>query len=185
HFGDQPSMTIAKIGYGTGQKEFPNRPNLFRLSVGTTDAKLQHEQMLLLETNIDDMNPQYFDHVMERLFSAGARDVFLAPIQMKKNRPATLLTVICDTSKRDALAAIILQETTSIGVRYYPVRRLILQRQSKQIKTRFGMISVKIVEQPDGTTRVAPEYDELRRLAGAKKLPIAMIYHEVMRCVGK
>jgi uncharacterized protein (TIGR00299 family) protein len=181
HFGDQPGMTIEKIGYGTGQKEFPNRPNLFRLSVGATDANLQHEQMLLLETNIDDMNPQFFDYVMERLFSAGARDVFLAPIQMKKNRPATLLTVICESAKRDELAAVILQETTSIGVRYYPVRRLILRRQSKKIKTRFGMITVKIVEQPDGTQRAAPEYDEIKRLATAKHLPIAVIYNEVMR----
>ncbi|MGZ9174642.1 MAG: nickel pincer cofactor biosynthesis protein LarC, partial [Candidatus Binatia bacterium] len=116
-FGDQPAMIIDKIGYGTGQKEFPNRPNLFRLSIGTNAANLQHEEMLVIETNIDDMTPQHFDHVMERLFAAGARDVFLAPIQMKKNRPATLLTVICELAQRDRLATVILQETTTIGVR--------------------------------------------------------------------
>ncbi len=108
-FGDQPSMTIDKIGYGTGQKEFPNRPNLFRLIIGESAPNLQQEEMLVIETNIDDMNPQHFDHVMERLFAAGARDVFLAPIQMKKNRPATLLTAICEPSharsaRRDHLA---------------------------------------------------------------------------------
>jgi pyridinium-3,5-bisthiocarboxylic acid mononucleotide nickel chelatase len=185
NFGDQPSMTIDKIGYGTGQKEFPTRPNLFRLSVGASHAVLLHEEMTVIETNLDDMNPQYFDHVMERLFAAGARDVFLAPIQMKKNRPATLLTVICEAAKRDELAKIILLETTSIGVRYHAVHRLILKRQTKKIKTRFGAITVKLVEQPNGVLRAAPEYDELKRLAGSKKLPIATIYNEVMKCVGK
>ncbi len=133
-FGDQPAMTIDKIGYGTGQKEFPNRPNLFRLVIGANAANLQHEEMLVIETNIDDMNPQHFDHVMERLFAAGARDVFLAPIQMKKNRPATLLTVICELARRDRLAAVILQETTTIGVRYYPVSRILLARAVEKSK---------------------------------------------------
>ncbi|HEX2930038.1 MAG TPA: nickel pincer cofactor biosynthesis protein LarC, partial [Candidatus Binatia bacterium] len=94
-FGNQPDMFIDKIGYGTGQKEFSNRPNLFRLVLGSKDSGEQDEEMLVIETNIDDMNPQLYDHVMDRLFAAGARDVFLAPIQMKKNRPATLLTMIC------------------------------------------------------------------------------------------
>jgi uncharacterized protein (TIGR00299 family) protein len=184
-FGAQPSMTIEKIGYGTGEKEFPNRPNLFRLIVGETDPRLKHEEMLVLETNIDDMNPQYFDHVMDRLFAAGARDVFLAPVQMKKNRLATLLTVICEPTRREQLAAIILQETTSIGVRYYPVNRLILKRETKKIATRFGAVTVKIVEQPDGTQRAAPEYDDLKRIATAKNLPLKIIHDEVMRKLKK
>jgi len=184
-FGAQPSMTIEKIGYGTGQKEFPNRPNLFRLVIGESGSSLKHEEMLVMETNIDDMNPQYFDHVMDRLFAAGARDVFLAPVQMKKNRPATLLTVICEPARRDQLAAIILQETTSIGVRYYSVNRLILKREAKKIPTRFGAIRVKIVEQPDGTQRAAPEYDDLKRIATAKNLPLKIIHDEVMRNLKK
>jgi len=184
-FGAQPSMTIEKIGYGTGQKEFPNRPNLFRLAIGESSSSLQHEEMLVMETNIDDMNPQYYDHVMERLFAAGASDVFLAPIQMKKNRPATVLTVICESAKRDVLAAIILQETTSIGVRYYPVSRLILKREAKKIATRFGAVKVKIVRQPDGTQRAAPEYDDLKRIATAKNIPLKIIHDEVMRKLKK
>jgi uncharacterized protein (TIGR00299 family) protein len=184
-FGAQPSMTIEKIGYGTGEKEFPNRPNLFRLVIGESGSSLKHEDMLVMETNIDDMNPQYFDHVMDRLFAAGARDAFLAPVQMKKNRPATLLTVICDPARREQLAAIILQETTSIGVRYYPVNRLILKRESKKIATRFGAVKVKIVEQPDGTRRAAPEYDDLKRIAAAKNLPLKIIHDEVMRKLKK
>ncbi|HSQ13506.1 MAG TPA: nickel pincer cofactor biosynthesis protein LarC [Candidatus Deferrimicrobium sp.] len=180
-FGDQPAMTIDKIGYGTGQKEFPNRPNLFRLSIGTNAANLQHEEMLVIETNIDDMNPQHFDHVMERLFAAGARDVFMAPIQMKKNRPATLLTVICELAQRDRLATVILQETTTIGVRYYPVGRILLARAAKKVKTRFGEVTVKIVTQPDGSRRATPEYDDLKRIAAAKRISLKKIHDEVMR----
>ena len=95
-FGDQPAMTVESIGYGAGQKEFINRPNLFRVILGAPDSFLQTEEMLVIETNIDDMNPQFYDHAMDRLFAAGARDVFLTPIQMKKNRPATLLSVIAE-----------------------------------------------------------------------------------------
>jgi len=180
-FGDQPSMTINKIGYGTGRKEFANRPNLFRLSVGESAGRLKHEEMLVIETNIDDMNPQYFDHVMECLLAAGARDVFLTPIQMKKNRPAILLTVICEPVQRDRLAEIILQETSSIGVRYYPVSRLILKRETRKVKTHYGDVTVKIIEQPDGTERATPEYDDLKRIAAAKNVTLKTIHDETMR----
>ncbi len=180
-FGDQPAMTIDSIGYGTGQKEFSSRPNLLRLSIGANAVNLQHEAMLVIETNIDDMNPQHFDHVMERLLAAGARDVCLAPIQMKKNRPATLLTVICEIAQRDRLAAMILQETTTIGVRCYPVSRILLAREAKTVKTRFGEVTVKIVTQPDGTERATPEYDDLKRIASAKRTTLKTVHDEVMR----
>ena len=121
-FGAQPSMTIEKIGYGAGQKNFPNRPNLFRLVIGTDAVPWSQEEMLVIETNIDDMNPELYDYVFDRLLAAGARDVFLSPIQMKKNRPGILLRVIAEPKDRDALARIILSETSTIGVRYYPRR---------------------------------------------------------------
>jgi uncharacterized protein (TIGR00299 family) protein len=184
NFGTQPAMTIDKIGYGTGQKDFPTRPNIFRLIVGDTAAGWSQEQMLVIETNIDDMNPQFYDHVMERLFAAGARDVFLAPIQMKKNRPGTLLRVIAEPLDWDKLASIIFHETSTIGIRYYPIGRMILKRESKKIKTRYGEVTVKIVEQPDGSKRAAPEYDDIKRIAVAKKLPIKLIHDEVMRVAG-
>jgi uncharacterized protein (TIGR00299 family) protein len=183
-FGIQPAMTIDKIGYGTGQKEFPSRPNIFRLIVGDTAAGWSQEQMLVIETNIDDMNPQFYDHVMERLFAAGARDVFLAPIQMKKNRPGTLLRVIAEPRDREKLARIIFHETSTIGIRYYSIGRIILKRESKKIKTRYGEVTVKIVEQPDGGKRAMPEYDDMKRLAAVKKLPIKLIHDEVMRIAG-
>jgi pyridinium-3,5-bisthiocarboxylic acid mononucleotide nickel chelatase len=184
-FGQQPNMIIERIGYGAGQKEFPNRPNLFRLILGDDDSAGEQEQMLVIETNIDDMNPQLYDHVMDRLFEAGARDVFLSSIQMKKNRPATLLTVICELSSGQSLAKIIFQETSTIGIRSYPVSRMILRRELKKVKTRFGEVTVKIVEQPDGSRRATPEYDDLKRIAAASKLPIKQLHDEVMRIVGK
>ena len=184
-FGDQPQMMIEKIGYGTGQKEFPTRPNLFRLILGESGTGWQQEEMLVIETNIDDMNPQFYDHIMERLFAAGARDVYLAAIQMKKNRPGTLLRVIGEPRDRDRLSKIIFQETSTIGIRCYPIGQIILQRELKKVKTRYGDVAVKIAEQPDGSKRAAPEYDDIKRIAAARKLPIKLIHDEVMRIVGK
>jgi pyridinium-3,5-bisthiocarboxylic acid mononucleotide nickel chelatase len=180
-FGSQPSMTMEKIGYGAGQKDFPNRPNLFRLVIGTDTVPWSREEMLVIETNIDDMNPEFYDYVIDRLLAAGARDVFLSPIQMKKNRPGTLLRVIAEPKDREALARIILSETSTIGVRYYPVARIILKRKSAKLKTRYGPIRVKIVGEPDGAKRVAPEYDDLKRIAAAKKIPLKLLYDEVVR----
>src|SRR5262245_10965682 len=180
-FGAQPSMTMEKIGYGAGQRDFANRPNLFRLVIGTIATPWNQEEMLVIETNIDDMNPEFYDYVFDRLLTAGARDVFLSPIQMKKNRPGTLLRVIAEPKDREALARIILSETSTIGVRYYPVGRIILKRKSEKLKTRHGTIRVKVVEEPNGTRRVAPEYDDLKRIAAAKKIPLKLLYDELMR----
>jgi uncharacterized protein (DUF111 family) len=183
-FGAPPSMRVEKIGYGAGEREFLDRPNLFRLILGRTASTPRQEEMLVIETNVDDMNPQLYDHVMDRLFAAGARDVFLSSIQMKKNRPATLLTAICEPSQRDPIAKIIFEETSTIGVRSYPVSRLILKREAKRIKTRYGEVNVKIVEQPDGKKRITPEYDDLKRLASAKKIPLRRLYEEMTRLLG-
>jgi pyridinium-3,5-bisthiocarboxylic acid mononucleotide nickel chelatase len=180
-FGDQPRMTIEKIGYGAGQKEFPDRPNLFRLILGADEAPWKQEEMLVIETNIDDMNPEFYDYVLDRLFTAGARDVFLSPIQMKKNRPGTLLRIIAEPALRENLAAIIFRETSTLGVRYYPVGRMILKRRASRIKTRFGAVKVKIIEEPDGTKRATPEYEDLRRIAQAKKIPLKILFEEVLK----
>jgi uncharacterized protein (TIGR00299 family) protein len=185
-FGAHPAMTLARIGYGAGQKEFIGRPNLFRVVIGTSkDAGWRDESMLVIETNIDDMNPEFYDYVVDRLFAAGARDVFLSAIQMKKNRPGTLLSVIAEPKDRDTLAQIILRETSTIGVRFYPVSRIILKRLSETVKTRYGNVRVKVVEEPDRTRRVGPEYDDLKRIATAKKIPLRLLYDEVVRSIKK
>ena len=185
NFGDQPNMRVEKIGYGAGQKEFSQRPNLFRLVLGYPEPAWKQEEMLVIETNIDDMNPEFYDYVLERLFAAGARDVFLSPIQMKKNRPATLLRVIAEPAKQQELARILFAETSTIGIRHYPVRRLVLNRKSAIVKTRFGPVRLKIVDQSDGTERATPEYDDLKRIAAAKKVPLKVVHDEVMRTFHK
>jgi uncharacterized protein (TIGR00299 family) protein len=180
-FGAQPSMTVKAIGYGAGRNDFAARPNLFRLIIGEDHRAGTYEEMLVIETNIDDMNPEFYDYVFDRLFAAGARDVFMSPIQMKKNRPATLLTVICEPMRRGDIEKIVFQETSTIGIRSYPVGRTILKRESKKIKTRFGDVTVKIAEQPDGSKRAAPEYEDLKRIAAAKKVSLKQLYDEIMR----
>ena len=184
-FGDQPSMTVEKIGYGAGQKEFANRPNLFRLILGSDDAPWKQEEMLVIEANIDDMNPEFYDYVLDRLYAAGARDVFLSSIQMKKNRPGTLLRVIAEPRDREKLASILFSETSTIGMRYYPVGRMILKRSSDNVKTRYGSVRVKVIEEPDGTKRATPEYDDLKRIAAARNIPLKLLHDEVVRSFKK
>ena len=180
-FGDTPQMTIEKVGYGAGEREFPDRPNVFRILLGKEEQGWQHDEMLVMETNIDDMNPEFYDYVLDRLFAAGARDVFLSPVQMKKNRPGTLLTIIVEPSHREKLAKILFRETSTIGLRYYPVKRVTLKRSSSRVKTKFGTVKVKIIEEPDGTKRATPEYEDLRRIAAAKRIPLKILYDEVVR----
>jgi len=182
---DAPRMTIEKIGYGAGEREFPDRPNLLRILLGARGPVWGHDEMVVLETNIDDMNPEIYDYVLDRLFAAGARDVSLSPIQMKKNRPGTLLRIICEASTRDKLAEIVFRETSTIGIRYYPVNRMILKRVPLRLKTRFGPVRVKVIEEPGGEQRAVPEYDDLRRIAEVKKVPIKRLYDEVLRSFKK
>ncbi|HEX6175288.1 MAG TPA: nickel pincer cofactor biosynthesis protein LarC [Candidatus Binatia bacterium] len=179
-FGEQPSMTVESIGYGAGQKEWPDRPNLFRLVLGAT-VDWRQEEMLVIETNIDDMNPQFFEHVMERLFAAGAGDVFFSPIQMKKNRPAVLVRIIAELHNRDRLAKILFEETTTIGLRYHSVSRIILNRTEATIKTRFGDVKIKLWQEPSGRKRISPEYDELKRIAIEKKIPLNVLRDEIVK----
>jgi uncharacterized protein (TIGR00299 family) protein len=181
HFGEAPRLTVEKIGYGAGEKEFPDRPNVLRLVLGQDDKGWEQDEMLVMETNIDDMNPEFYDYVLDLLFAAGARDVFLSPIQMKKNRPGTLLRVITEPARKDKLAEIIFRETSTIGIRYYPVSRMTLKRAVRKVKTRFGPVRVKIIEEPGGEKRATPEYEDLRRIALVKKIPLKALYDMVLR----
>ena len=181
HFGEAPRMTVEKIGYGAGEREFPDRPNILRLVLGQDDAAWEQDDMLVIETNIDDMNPEFYDYVLDRLFAAGAREVFLSPIQMKKNRPGTLLRIIAEPALREKLSQIVFQETSTIGLRYYPVKRVTLKRTASHVKTKFGTVRVKIIEEPDGTKRATPEYEDLKLIAQAKKIPLKVLYDEVVK----
>ena len=180
-FAAAPEMAVEKVGYGAGAREFPDRPNLLRLVLGENDAASQRDEMLVIETNIDDMSPELYDYVFERLFAAGARDVFLTPVQMKKNRPGILLSVVGEAILREKMTAIIFSETSTIGVRYYPVARAVLKREVVRVKTKYGAVKVKVVEQPDGARRGAPEYDDVRRIAALKKVPLKAVYDEALK----
>ena len=180
--GEAPAMRIERTGYGAGTLEFPDRPNVLRIVLGKSEPALGRERMLVMETQIDDMNPEIYDYVLDRLFAAGARDVTLSPVQMKKNRPGTLLRIVAEPELRDTLAGIVLRETSTLGVRCYTVDRLVLKRKVVKLKTRFGTITVKVAEEPGGGKTATPEYDEARKIAASRKIPLRAVYDEVTRC---
>jgi uncharacterized protein (DUF111 family) len=144
--------------------------------LGNTGETPREEQLLVLETNIDDLNPELYEHVMERLFAAGARDVFLLPIQMKKNRPGVLLWVLGEITDREKLSALIFAETSTLGIRSYPVARVALRRESKEVITLYGTVRVKLAYSPDGRIHAAPEYEDCKRLAREKDVPLRVVY---------
>ena len=172
-----PIMTPEKIGYGMGKKEFPDRPNLLRLVFGEASEAHLTDSVTILETNIDDMNPEFYDYLMERLFECGALDVSLSPLLMKKNRPGTLLRVIAQEHDAKALSDLILRESTSLGVRRYAAHRNKLPREIKEIETKYGRIRVKI----SGDLRFQPEYEDCKRIALEKRIPIQEVYQEAMK----
>jgi hypothetical protein len=171
---ERPNLTITGTGIGAGKRDLP-WPNLMRLIVGETPANGTSE-MVQLETNIDDMNPQFYGYLMEKLFAAGARDVFLTPVQMKKNRPGTLLGVIALRRDEAALAELILRETTTLGLRVQQIERYAAQREFRQIPTRFGSLTVKQKILDGQIIQSVPEYDECVRLAKENNVSLTEIY---------
>ncbi|MCX5677785.1 MAG: nickel pincer cofactor biosynthesis protein LarC [Candidatus Omnitrophica bacterium] len=172
-FGAMPSMKISDIGYGAGTKIIKEMPNMLRLIIGTTSVPSPKEdKVLVVETNIDDMNPQYFEYIFERLFSAGALDVYSTHIQMKKTRPAYKLTVICEPKDLDKISSIIFSETTTIGIRFYETLRIKLERRTVKAKTKYGNIRVKVSARPGEILTATPEYDDCRKAARSKKVPL-------------
>jgi pyridinium-3,5-bisthiocarboxylic acid mononucleotide nickel chelatase len=175
-YGGIPAMTLHAVGYGAGRKDFAI-PNVLRVLLGEAagpDSGLQ--ALAVLETNIDDLNPETYDYVMGRLFAAGALDVFLSPIQMKKNRPATLLSVICWPNASSALSDILFAETSTLGIRRYDVMRQALPRASRTVETQYGPVRVKVAAWGDDRLKAAPEYDDCRKLAEACSVPLRDIY---------
>lgn len=172
-----PPMSIDAIGYGAGTRTLADRPNLLRLLLGhATAAAAAGDDLIEIATNIDDTSPELYEHVMEQLFAAGARDVWLAPAQMKKNRPGTVLHVLAEPAAHEALAALVLRETSAIGLRFHLVRRVVLPREQITVGTEYGAVQVKIAHAADGTINVAPEYDDCRRIARERGVPLKVVY---------
>jgi uncharacterized protein (TIGR00299 family) protein len=187
YFGPLPAMTVEKIGYGAGSREIADRPNLLRILLGRPsdrDADSVEESVTVIETAIDDMNPEIFGHLMERLFADGALDVCWLPVQMKKNRPGTLVQVVCLPERREAMIARIFSETSSLGVRYDTLRRRALARRVETRDSPLGPVAVKRIVDPAGRTRWAPEYEDCRRIARQRNLPLREVYEALAKCFG-
>jgi uncharacterized protein (TIGR00299 family) protein len=171
-FGPVPAMSIERVGYGAGQRDDAGTPNVLRVLVGQAADRPGTERATVVECEIDDMNPQIFGVVMDRLYAAGALEVFYVPVQMKKNRPGTLLTVIVSPDKRGSVADILFRETTTIGLRSYEVDRECLDRASIVVDTPIGVVRFKVARRDGRVLNAAPEFDDCVRLATAHNLSV-------------
>jgi|Deesub1362B_J571_1020462.scaffolds.fasta_scaffold01312_3 hypothetical protein len=181
-FCDFPKLKYEKIGYGAGLKNFPDFPNILRAFYGKIEEKIGDiERIYIIETNIDDINPQFLGAFFSKALSLGALDIFLTPIVMKKNRLASKLTILAKPDKISSLLENLFKETTSIGVRYFPVERVILKREIKKVKVLNQEISIKISYLKGKETNIQPEFSECEELAKKTGKPIKEIYHMVLR----
>jgi pyridinium-3,5-bisthiocarboxylic acid mononucleotide nickel chelatase len=176
--GPLPQMKVDRIAYGAGDKDFPGRPNVLRLMIGELAASYEEDTSVIIETNIDDMNPQIYDHLIEKLMRQGAQDVYLTPIIMKKGRPAILVSVLSDKAKSTALIDSLFRETTSIGVRIQEVGRNKLVREIQEIETVYGKIRIKISKRGNDILTATPEYEDCRSIAEQNKVPLKTVMDE-------
>jgi len=184
-FGSLPIMNMLSTGYGAGTHEIKNIPNLLRVVLGKSEEGSRHQSMKVIETNIDDMNPEFYDYVIDQLFKVGAVDVFFAPINMKKNRPGILLSVITSTEYFDSVVQVLLEETSTLGVRHYDVDRVVLPRKQIMIMTPFGKVRVKIGGLDESTRTISPEYEDCRKIALEKEIPVKRVYDEALKVAWK
>lgn len=182
-FGQIPRMTVEKTGYGVGGKDLRELPNAMRAIIGNSAES--RERVVVMETNIDDMNPQIAGYLMEKLLSSGALDAFVTGVQMKKSRPGILLTVISEEDKKDRLMDMILRESTSIGVRFHSVERRCLERKTVKVKTRYGTACVKQSLLNGKVVNAQPEYEDCRRLAGKNNVPVKDVMDAARAAAGK
>ena len=172
-FGALPPLRVAATGYGAGTREYKDFPNVLRVMIGETDeAKTESEKLFMIETNLDDASPQLIGHTMDRAFAHGALDCFFTPVQMKKNRPGVLVSILCRVADREALTQLLFAETTTLGVRSYEVERHALARKFVMVETEFGAINVKVAQTEKSVSNVAPEYEDCRAAALRAGVPL-------------
>jgi pyridinium-3,5-bisthiocarboxylic acid mononucleotide nickel chelatase len=184
HFGPQPPMTVSAIGYGAGAADLEGQPNVLRLMVGEAAEKrpaADSESIRVLEANLDDMNPQIYGYFLEKALAAGALDVFATPVQMKKNRPGMLVTVLCKPDDESKFHEMLFAETTTLGVRTYSAERRVLARQWETVHTAFGEIRIKVARLNGHIRQASPEFEDCRKLAEAKNVPLQRVMDEAMR----
>ncbi len=176
-FGPLPKMKIERTGYGAGTREYEKFPNVLRLILGD-DANAEaasDERLVVVETNIDDMSPQVYGYVLDEALKRGALDCYFTPVQMKKNRPGVLISILCRLSERDAMCELLLAETTTLGVRFYEVLRRALERETVSVLTEFGAIDVKVARLDGRIVKEMPEYEQCRAAAQKFNVPLLTI----------
>ena len=179
-FGTLPPMKVERIGYGAGRSDLPH-PNLLRVMIGTLEAAAGVERVMVVETNIDDMNPQFYDYVMEKLLALEVMDVFVTPILMKKNRPATLLTVICPAEKLASVTRFLLKETTTLGMRWHEEERARADREIITLQTKHGSIRFKLGRWEGRLVNLSPEYEDCKKWATRTGIPLKDIFEEAKK----
>jgi uncharacterized protein (TIGR00299 family) protein len=184
-FGPQPAMTVSTIGYGAGAADLEGQPNVVRILIGEAAEKTVpgfDEEIAVIEANLDDMNPQIYGYFLEKALAAGALDVYTTPVQMKKNRPGTLLTVLCRPKDTNTLMSLIFAETTTFGARTYRAQRRVLPREWVNVTTSFGEVRIKVSRANGRILHAAPEYEDCRKLAVEKNTPLQQVISEALRC---
>jgi len=188
-----PGMKVSKIGYGAGSRDFKNHANVVRIMLGdsgpatraaaaeTVAIGAERQSITVLEANLDDLNPQVFGYVMDRLLAEGALDVFGVPVQMKKNRPGMVLTVLCRPEHASQLTRLIFTETTTLGVRMREERRTVLLRRSVTVQTKWGEVRLKVANLNGAIANFAPEYEDCRRIAQSHRVPLKQVMQEATR----
>lgn len=180
-YGPVPAMRVDRVGYGAGDRDLPETPNVLRVLVGELEETAPVMRVAVLACEIDDMNPQIFGALMDRLYAAGALEVFYQAVQMKKNRPGTLMTVVCRPSERRTLTDLVFAETTTIGVRHQEMERECLAREIVAVTTPWGDVRVKIARQDGRVLNAQPEFDDVARLASDHGVPIKDVHAQATR----
>ncbi|MBM4169431.1 MAG: nickel pincer cofactor biosynthesis protein LarC [Ignavibacteria bacterium] len=173
-------LTVESIGYGAGTKELERIPNLLRVMVGTLHERHDADELVVIETNIDNMNPELYPYVIEQLLSHGAMDAYLVPTIMKKGRPGILLSVLADRARLDHLSSLIFKETSTLGLRIQPIERKKLRRSQREVTTSLGSLRAKVIER-DGREILSPEFEECKRIARERNLPLLEVYRIIER----
>ena len=180
-FGNLPEMTIEKTAYGAGSRDYENFPNVLRLILGEDkEQRRKEKELILIETNIDDLSPQILGFVMERAFEIGALDCWFTPIQMKKNRPAVMVSILCDEKKKENLIELLYTETSTLGVRVSTVERNCLEREIQKVEIEFGVINIKIARYKGEIVNAKPEYEQIREIAVKSKIPMREIERKIL-----
>jgi uncharacterized protein (DUF111 family) len=180
-YGAPTGMKVAAIGCGAGSRDYDDMPNILRLVLGEKTGGVGRDEIYVMETHIDDMNPEILGFLMERLLAQGALDVAFSPLQMKKNRPGVKLTILSPRAGLDELARLVLAESTAAGVRYYPVERMMLERAEEERDTSLGKVRVKVFLDDGKPLRVVPEFEECRRISEQTGIPLMEVYRVIER----